>query len=30
MHVPSGLFAYGMYQKEQNNDTQWKRASTQH
>jgi hypothetical protein len=24
MHVPSGLFAYGLYQNEQNDGTQWK------
>ena len=24
MHVPSGLFVYGLYQREQNNGTQWK------
>jgi hypothetical protein len=24
MHVPTGLFAYGMYQNEQNDGTQWK------
>jgi hypothetical protein len=24
LHVPSGLFFYGMYQNEQNNGTQWK------
>jgi hypothetical protein len=24
MHVPSGLFVYGLYQNEQNNGTQWK------
>ena len=23
MHVPSGLFVYGLYQNEQNNGTQW-------
>jgi hypothetical protein len=24
MHVPSGLFVYGLYQREQNDGTQWK------
>ena len=24
MHVPSGLFVYGLYQSEQNDGTQWK------
>ena len=24
MHVPSGLFVYGLYQNEQNDGTQWK------
>ena len=28
MHVPSGLFVYGLYQNEQNNGTQWKSPST--
>ena len=28
MHVPSGLFVYGLYQREQNDGTQWKTRST--
>ena len=23
MHVPSGLFAYGLWQREENDGTQW-------
>ena len=28
MHVPSGLFVYGLYQSEQNDGTQWKTCTS--
>ena len=30
MHVPSGLWAYGLWQEEDNNGTQWKELNFNH